>query len=72
MNRGVGARVADALCHHVFGVAPRESHVDFNLAGGDAAWYALVVEDQSGHKAYTNPIWVAPALARIPHKVPGK
>jgi hypothetical protein len=55
-----------------FSGAPRESHVDFNLAGGDAAWYALVVEDQSGHKAYTNPIWVAPALARIPHKVPGK
>jgi predicted metal-dependent phosphoesterase TrpH len=51
--------------------APRESHVDFKLLGEDPTWYALIVEDESGRKAYTNPIWIAPSAA-VPHKVPGK
>jgi hypothetical protein len=25
----------------------------------DRTWYALVVEDRQGRKAYTDPIWIA-------------
>ncbi len=42
--------------------APREAHVDVVLQSGHA-WYALVIEDQAGHKAYSNPIWVTAARA---------
>src|ERR1700722_7326183 len=38
--------------------APRETHVDFPLSTQHSTWYALVVEDAQGHKAYTDPIWV--------------
>ena len=41
-----------------FPEAPRESHVDFPLAAQRSTWYALVVQDKEGHKAYTDPIWV--------------
>jgi len=41
-----------------FAGAPRELHVDFPLSTSRATWYALIVEDARGHKAYTDPIWV--------------
>jgi hypothetical protein len=50
--------------------APRETHVDFALLAHGPAWYALVVEDQRGRKAYTDPIWVVPPAAAVPHKAP--
>jgi hypothetical protein len=41
-----------------FAAAPRAAHVDFTLTP-DRTWYALVVEDRQGRKAYTDPIWIA-------------
>jgi Carboxypeptidase regulatory-like domain len=41
-----------------FRAAPQQTHVDFPLTTQRATWYALVVEDNQGHKAYTDPIWV--------------
>ena len=40
--------------------APVQAHVDFHPTMRHAGWYALIVEDQAGRKAYTNPIWVVP------------
>jgi hypothetical protein len=37
--------------------APVQAHVDFPLTMRHAGWYSLVVEDQAGRKAYTDPIW---------------
>ena len=39
---------------------PERSRVDFELRTAHATWYALVVEDAQGRKAYSNPIWVDP------------
>ena len=39
---------------------PTRNHVDFELRTARATWYALVVEDVQGHKAFSNPIWVDP------------
>lgn len=36
---------------------PCSRRVDF-MPTDNAAWYALIVEDREGHKAYTNPIWI--------------
>jgi hypothetical protein len=41
-----------------FGAAPVQTHVDFHLSAQRAGWYALIVEDRTGRKAYTDPIWV--------------
>jgi hypothetical protein len=42
-----------------FSDAPRETHVDFVVQPpSHDSWYALSVEDQSGQRAYTNPVWV--------------
>jgi Carboxypeptidase regulatory-like domain len=41
--------------------APRETHVDFTVPRQPSGWYALIVEDQRGRKAYSDPIWVAGA-----------
>ena len=41
-----------------FPQAPREAHADFQVPL-QAGWYALIVEDQLGRKAYSNPIWTA-------------
>jgi hypothetical protein len=41
-----------------FAGAPREARIDFPLTTERATWYALIVEDAQGHKAYTDPIWV--------------
>lgn len=40
--------------------AGREAHVDFPLSATSATWFALRVEDQAGHRAYSDPIWVDP------------
>jgi carboxypeptidase family protein len=37
--------------------APRETHVEFALPLERPRWYALLVEDQQGRKAYTDAIW---------------
>jgi hypothetical protein len=41
-----------------FHAAMQQSHVDFPLTTSRPSWYSLIVEDQDGHKAYTDPIWV--------------
>ena len=38
--------------------AAREAHVEFPLSTESSTWFALVVEDSQGRKAYTDPIWV--------------
>jgi Carboxypeptidase regulatory-like domain len=42
--------------------APRQLQVDFSLPP-EHTWYALVVEDQRGRRAYSDPIWVSEAGA---------
>lgn len=42
-----------------FAGAPLKAHAHFSLTAERAGWYALVVEDQAGRKAYTDPIWIA-------------
>ncbi|WP_293380268.1 CehA/McbA family metallohydrolase [Phenylobacterium sp.] len=42
----------------------RETHVDFPRTAASPAWYALIVEDRGGGRAYTDPIWVE---ASAPH-----
>jgi hypothetical protein len=37
----------------------RTAHVAFPLTAEKAGWYALIVEDEKGARAYTNPIWVS-------------
>jgi hypothetical protein len=49
-----------------FASAPHEVHVDFPLTTGSATWYALIVSDSQGRKAYTDPIWVDVVEPRIP------
>jgi len=48
--------------------APVTTHLDFTVHPEHLHWYALVVEDQLGRRAYTDPIWVAanPAAAQSP------
>lgn len=55
--------------------AAQRMHAEFALAAGAPTWFALIVEDRQGHKAYTNPIWVDPvpvpaALMPRPHAHP--
>ena len=38
--------------------AGRETHVAFSVSTRGSTWYALNVEDQAGHHAYSNPIWI--------------
>jgi hypothetical protein len=38
--------------------ASQQVHVDFPLSTQSRTWYSLIVEDNLGHKAYTDPIWV--------------
>jgi hypothetical protein len=45
--------------------APLKARADFTVSAQQPGWYALVVEDQAGRKAYTDPIWVT--LAMAPH-----
>ena len=41
-----------------FESSERGGHSDFPLTTKRASWYALVVEDRLGRKAYSNPIWI--------------
>jgi hypothetical protein len=41
-----------------FHAPSRQVHVDFPLSTQSRTWYSLTVEDNQGHKAYTDPIWV--------------
>lgn len=41
-----------------FHAVSQQVHVDFPLATQSHTWYSLIVEDNLGHKAYTDPIWV--------------
>jgi hypothetical protein len=41
-----------------FSGSPQQTHVDFTLTTNRATWYALLVEDDQGRQAYTDPIWV--------------
>jgi hypothetical protein len=41
-----------------FDVAVQQDYVDFPLITPRSTWYSLIVEDQGGHKAYSDPIWV--------------
>jgi hypothetical protein len=41
-----------------YSAAPVTTHVDFPLSTANATWYALIVADAQGHKAYTDPVWV--------------
>jgi hypothetical protein len=36
----------------------REAHLEFTVRPDQSSWYAWVVEDTQGQKAYTDPIWV--------------
>ncbi|HEY2807827.1 MAG TPA: CehA/McbA family metallohydrolase [Steroidobacteraceae bacterium] len=38
--------------------SPLRTHVDFTEHNEQPGWYALVVEDAGGHRAFTDPIWV--------------
>jgi len=38
--------------------AGRETHAAFAISTPASTWYALDVEDQAGHHAYSNPIWI--------------
>jgi hypothetical protein len=51
---GNGVRAA----HRDFDPAPRHARAEFVLRADRPGWYALVVEDAQGRKAYTDPIWV--------------
>jgi Carboxypeptidase regulatory-like domain len=46
-----------------FADSPLKSHVDFAESTDQPTWYALVVEDAAGHKAFTDPIWVEPGTS---------
>jgi hypothetical protein len=42
----------------LFEHAPLRGRAQFSLITEHPAWYALVVEDAQGRKAYSDPIWV--------------
>ena len=44
--------------------APLQARLDFSLSANGPGWYSLIVVDQAGRKAYTDPIWVASGGAR--------
>jgi hypothetical protein len=41
-----------------FPAATQEIRADFPLSTERSTWYSLIVEDNIGHKAYSDPIWV--------------
>ena len=49
--------------------APREQQLSFALPP-EHTWYALVVEDQRGRRAYTDPIWVSAASGGLRQERP--
>jgi hypothetical protein len=42
-----------------FASGPRSQEIGFEVRPRRDTWYALVVEDLSGKRAYTNPIWIS-------------
>ncbi len=46
-----------------FADAPQRTRAEFSASLARPGWYALVVEDAAGHKAYTDPVWVEPVAA---------
>jgi hypothetical protein len=42
-----------------FSGAPLRVRADFTLTREHPGWYALVVEDEAGRQAYSDPIWIA-------------
>jgi hypothetical protein len=64
-----GGRLLDT---RTFPAMPPKAHAEF-VMGDDAhtprggpRWYALVVEDQRGHKAYTDPYWLMADASDMP------
>lgn len=47
-----------AALTRTFSGAPLNVRVNFTLTREQPGWYALVVEDESGRKAYSDPIWI--------------
>ena len=41
-----------------FADSPLEAHADFPLTTDQRSWYALLVEDRAGRRAYSDPVWV--------------
>jgi hypothetical protein len=54
----------------VFDIAPQQASVEFSLTATRSTWFSIEVEDRTGNKAYSNPIWIdvvdypTPATAR--------
>ena len=46
-----------------FPQAPLSAELRFTRTAAPDRWYALVVEDQAGRRAYSDPIWIGPAGA---------
>jgi hypothetical protein len=53
---------AAVVASRAFAGSPRETHADFAVSTQRHGWYALVVEDAEGRKAYSDPIWVDPVV----------
>lgn len=43
--------------------AGQRTHVAFPLTAGASTWYAIIVEDRAGRRAYGNPVWIEAAEA---------
>lgn len=52
ISRGAVVKVID------FAASVRTAHVDFSQTAARATWYALIVEDRGGRRAYTDPVWI--------------
>jgi hypothetical protein len=51
-------RSGKVLKSQAFEAGTHEVHVDYPLSTRRRTWFALRVEDNQGHQAYTDPIWV--------------
>lgn len=41
-----------------FDAHPRSGHAEFTLQAGGSRWYAIIVEDAAGHRAWSDPLWI--------------
>ncbi len=48
----------ETMKSEAFSAATQRAHVRFPLSASQSTWYALIVVDNQGHKAYSDPIWV--------------
>jgi hypothetical protein len=55
---------AGVRSRQVFADAARQVHVNFELTPESGGWYAVQAEDQKGHQAYSDPVWVTSAPVR--------